>query len=79
MEAASTIGRVMQCLLAGFSFKVGLPGAIEASFNANEALSQAHGFGRRNCDANVPRSFYHGSFPPLRRASVHDWGGSKRR
>ncbi len=38
---AVTVSRVMTSLVAGLSFKVGLPGALEVSFEANKALTKA--------------------------------------
>lgn len=79
---ATTIGKVMASLLAGFSFKVGLPGALEASFDANKALSrasesaaagraEAEGGGNRTrerADPYLHQSHYHAAFRALREA-----------
>lgn len=37
-KTAETVGKVMASLLAGISFKVGLPGALELSYDANKSL-----------------------------------------
>jgi len=37
-KTAETVGQVMASLLAGISFKVGLPGALELSYDANKSL-----------------------------------------
>jgi hypothetical protein len=46
IRTASTVGKAVYSLLAGLSFKIGLPDAIEVSFKANEALSE----GRRQAE-----------------------------
>jgi predicted ATPase len=74
-ETAKTIGRVMRSILAGMSMTVGVPGAVEVSFDANKALGE-HSRGlwgrgnpltsrRADDEARVPRSFYHASFGAL--------------
>lgn len=67
-DAASTVGKVIQSIIAGLSFKMGVPGAIELSFEANKALEQARAPRRDDGgeDARVPRSFYHAAFRALR-------------
>ncbi|MEX0732013.1 MAG: P-loop NTPase fold protein [Aquisalimonadaceae bacterium] len=40
-DTARTVGRVIASLLAGMSFKVGIPGALDISYDANKALSRA--------------------------------------
>lgn len=67
-KTASTIGKVIRSLLAGMSLKAGLPGAVEASFDATKALAQAADIAREDRDAEVPRSFYHASFLALQEA-----------
>jgi RecA/RadA recombinase len=41
LATAGTVGKVITSLVAGLSLKVGLPGAIELSFEANNALAKA--------------------------------------
>jgi hypothetical protein len=65
LKTASTIGSAIYSLLAGLSFKVGLPNALEISYKANESLSQARDFAEREKAARVPRSFYHAAFSAL--------------
>ena len=65
LKTASTIGTAIYSLLAGLSFKVGLPNALEVSYKANESLSQARDFAEREKAARVPRSFYHAAFSAL--------------
>lgn len=68
-ETASTIGRVMRSILAGMSMTIGVPGAINVSYDANKALT-AHRPRRKSGDddARVPGSFYHASFRALQDA-----------
>jgi len=65
LATASTIGKAIYSLLAGLSFKVGLPDALEISYKANEALAQARDFAEKEKAARVPRSFYHAAFRAL--------------
>jgi len=65
LATASTIGNAIYSLLAGLSFKVGLPNALEISYNANESLAQARNFAEKEKAARVPRSFYHAAFRAL--------------
>ena len=65
-KTASTIGRVMRSIIAGTSMKIGVPGAIDISFDANKALTE-HRAGV-DADANTPGSFYHASFRALQGA-----------
>ena len=37
-ETAGKIGRVLRAIVAGTSVKIGVPGAISVSFDANKAL-----------------------------------------
>jgi hypothetical protein len=46
LKTASTVGKVMASLLAGVSFKVGLPGALELAYDANKALSKGKELGK---------------------------------
>jgi ABC-type dipeptide/oligopeptide/nickel transport system ATPase component len=68
LETASTVGKVMHSLLAGLSIKVGMPRALEMSFEANKALEQGKAWREEDKDARTPRSFYHASFQALREA-----------
>lgn len=65
LATASTIGNAIYSLLAGLSFKVGLPNALEISYKANESLAQARDFAEKEKAARVPRSFYHAAFRAL--------------
>jgi hypothetical protein len=58
----------MRSILAGMSIKVGVPGAIDLSFDANKALTQHRDDAKADEDAKVPRSFYHASFRALQDA-----------
>jgi energy-coupling factor transporter ATP-binding protein EcfA2 len=64
-KTASTIGKVMASLIAGLSLKIGVPGSVELSFDANKALASGRLFGEEERNAKVPRSFYHASFRAL--------------
>lgn len=63
-RTARTVGRVMTSVLAGTSLRVGLPGAVDFSFDANKALEAARA-SRRVPEERVPRSPYHASFRAL--------------
>lgn len=84
-KAASTIGKVMHSILSGLSFKLGLPGAVDATFKANEALAAARQWDAEEKDARVSRSFYHASFRALNDAlkeflaAAEDGAGAARR
>jgi hypothetical protein len=67
-QTAATVGRAMQSILAGISMKVGFPGAVELSFDANKALDDHRRILGDDEQARVPRSFYHASFAALRSA-----------
>jgi hypothetical protein len=68
METASTVGKAIRSLLSGFSMKIGLPGAMDLSFDANKALTEAARLRKAERDARVPRSFYHATFRALKEA-----------
>ncbi len=68
LRLASTIGKVSISLLAGFSLKAGLPGVLDASFDANKALTRADAFDAQDQAARTPRSFYHAAFSALKDA-----------
>ena len=67
-ETASTLGKVMRSILAGTSIKIGVPGSIALSFDANAALSKAEQIKKKEYEARVPRSFYYASFQALQQA-----------
>lgn len=67
-KTASTIGKVMKCVAAGLSFRIGVPGAMEVSYDANASLKEEEKISKKNRDAMVPRSFYHASFQALAKA-----------
>jgi hypothetical protein len=64
-ETAATVGKVMKSIVAGLSIKVGVPGAIDLSFDANKAIAAGDQLRREAVEARVPRSFYHASFKAL--------------
>jgi hypothetical protein len=64
-RTAATIGKVTRSILAGVSVRVGLPHALEMSFDANRALEASREFRKKELEARVPRSFYHASFRAL--------------
>jgi hypothetical protein len=68
IKTAATVGKVIHSLLAGISMKVGLPQAVELSFDANKALAKAAEIDKEDREAEVPRSFYHVSFRALENA-----------
>ena len=67
---ARRIGRVMRAIVAGTSVKIGVPGAIDVSFDANKALTASRQADEDDEDAvaRTPRSFYHASYGALRDA-----------
>jgi hypothetical protein len=67
-ETARTIGRVMHAIMAGTSVKIGVPGAIDVSFEANKALESGRRLSEARAEARVPRSSYHASFRALKDA-----------
>ena len=52
LAAAETVGRVIASVLAGLSFKLAIPGALEMSYEANKALEAAAKYGSDR-DENV--------------------------
>lgn len=78
-----TLARSARALAAGFSVKAGLPGALEASWDATKAIDDwqgnqpDNGTGIRPYDG--PQSVYHASFSALERASHDFLGDGKRR
>jgi KAP family P-loop domain len=64
-KTAATIGKATRSILAGLSVRVGLPNALELSFDANKALQARREWQREELEAHVPRSFYHASFRAL--------------
>ncbi len=62
---ATAIGRVVRSLVAGLTLTVGLPGAVEASFDANSALQEHSKLSDEERQTRTPRSFYHASFRAL--------------
>jgi hypothetical protein len=67
-RTAKTIGRVMRSLVAGSSVKLGVPGAIDLTFDANKAIASAEQQARAAQEARVPRSSYYASFRALKEA-----------
>ena len=76
-KVASTIGRAIRSIVAGMSVTIGVPGAIDLSWEANKALEDA-----REPDTDdqavVAHSFYHASFRALRRALESFIGADRR-
>jgi hypothetical protein len=64
-KTATTIGKATRSILAGVSLRVGLPNALELSFDANKALQARRESQTDELEAHVPRSFYHASFRAL--------------
>jgi KAP family P-loop domain len=75
-KTARTIGRVMRAIVAGTSVKIGVPGAIDVSFDANKALEAGQRMSDAQAEASVPRSFYHASFRALKDA-FEEFAGSE--
>jgi hypothetical protein len=67
-RTAATIGKATRSILAGLSLRVGLPNALEVSFEANKALQARRESEKEELDARVPHSFYHASFRALSEA-----------
>jgi hypothetical protein len=78
MDAARNIGKVITSIIAGVSFKIGLPGALEFSFEANKALAKAAEVAAADqssttaaaqvtarSDPQFPQSVYHACFRTL--------------
>jgi len=65
IETASTIGKAIYSLVAGLSFKIGIPNAMEVSYKANESLAKAHELAEEERAARIPRSFYYAAFQSL--------------
>lgn len=65
IKAASTVGRAIKSVLAGVSLKVGLPAAIELSYEANKSLADVKDQNQDEKDAKTPGSFYHATFNAL--------------
>ncbi len=68
LETAATIGKVIHSLLAGFNLRVGVPGTVDVSFDANKALAESARIAKEDREAEVPRSFYHAAFRALNNA-----------
>jgi hypothetical protein len=64
-RTASTIGKAMNAIVAGFSMNIGVPGALEVSYDANKSLERASKLTADQRAARVSRSFYHASFRAL--------------
>jgi hypothetical protein len=80
MKVASMMSRAAHALLAGLTIKAGVPGAVEASLDANKAVTAwKEGADPVRSKAQEPQSFYHASFLGLR-AAVEQFGqaGAKR-
>lgn len=80
LTTASTVGKVITALVAGMSLKVGLPNALEFSFEANDALAKAEQLGlqrpvrddlrsrvERLASPDFPQSIYHAGYEQLKR------------
>lgn len=78
-NGAVLLGRVAGALMAGLSLKVGVPGAVDLSFDANTALSTAKARDDKAKAERVPRSFYYASFQALSEAFNSIGTGPNRR
>ncbi len=66
-KLAKTIGGVTKAMLSGFSLKIAaVPKFLEASFDANKAISSYQNAAQNQTEANTPRSFYFASFESLK-------------
>jgi hypothetical protein len=79
-KVARTIGGVTESILRGFSIKAGIPQVLEASFDANKALTAAAELEDEEAMAAAPRSFYYASFESLKScfAEFHEQSGGAR-
>lgn len=79
-KVARTIGGVTESILRGFSIKVGIPQVLEASFDANKAITEASMLDDEEAMAVAPRSFYYASFESLKSsfANFHQKSGGAR-
>jgi KAP-like P-loop domain-containing protein len=75
-KTAKTIGMVMRSIVAGSSVRLGVPGAIDLSFDANKALAAADQRAAAAAEARVPRSSYHASFRALKE-SFEEFAGPR--
>ncbi len=66
LKVAKTIGGVTKSILRGFSMKAGIPEVLEASFEANKAITAAADLDDEAARAAAPRSFYFASFESLK-------------
>jgi hypothetical protein len=66
-RTASAVGKAMRSILAGVSMRIGVPGGVELSFDANKALEARRKLLEDEA-AVVSRSFYHASFRALEAA-----------
>lgn len=53
LAAAETVGKVMASVLAGLSFKLAIPGALEMSYEANKSLEAGRQYGSGPSEAAV--------------------------
>jgi hypothetical protein len=67
----------MRSIVAGMSLKIGVPGAIDLSFDANKALTEHRAGTPSDDEADVPGSFYHASFRALQSAFGDFVGGPR--
>ena len=79
-RVASAVRRVTESIVAGASLKIGVPGAVELSFDANKALLKAEKLSKADREAVASTSFYHASFRALSNAfgEFLGKGGSRR-
>lgn len=81
LDTAKTVGKVITSLVAGLSVKVGIPGALDLSFEASKALAKGKELSppgdlrtplerqvARRAEPDFPQSIYHGCFRELTRA-----------
>jgi predicted KAP-like P-loop ATPase len=79
-KVARTIGGVTESILRGFSVKAGVPNVLEASFDANKAITAAAELDDEAAKAAAPRSFYFASFESLKSCftEFHEKSGGAR-
>ena len=80
-RTATAVGRVLRSIMAGFTMKIGVPGALDLSFDANRALEHDAAMRAEEVESRVPRSVYHAAFRALERAFAEFAGrdGARRR
>lgn len=76
---ASAVGKAARAVLAGLTLRAGLPGAIEASIEANKVVAEWRQPGPdAETEAFEPKSYYHASFMGLKAATREFTEGADR-